>query len=104
MLVVTKNHYQNLEELPAKTAARIFLVAKKLSKAVTKACKPDAITYTFDDDFSNGGFNLVGHFKFHIIPRFKKDMHLIDWNPLRVNMNTKLRSNFAKEIKKHLNK
>ncbi|MCX6771656.1 MAG: HIT family protein [Candidatus Micrarchaeota archaeon] len=102
VLIVTKKHYQGLAEVPAGTAAHIFLVAKKMSKAVEKACKPDAITCTFDDDFSNGGFNLVQHFKIHLIPRFRKDRHLIDWSPLRVRASAKLRSRFAEEVKRRL--
>ena len=104
ILVVPINHYQDFVELPNKLVSHIILVAKRISKAVRRACKPDAITHTFDDDISKSGYNLVAHYKFHIIPRFKKDMHLIDWSTLRMNnLSSETRSKFAKDIKKYLN-
>ena len=102
VLVIPKKHYRDFLDLPPKTASHLFSVVKKLSKAVVKACKPDAVTYTFDDDFSNCGINTVPHYKFHIIPRFKKDIHLIVWKGLRVHANAEARSKFAKDVKRHL--
>lgn len=102
VLVIPKEHYQDFIELPDELASHIFLVAKKLSKVVRKACNPDAITHVFDDDTSKGRYNLVAHYKFHIIPRFKKDMHMIDWSPLRTDEGNEARSKYAKDIKKQL--
>jgi len=102
VLIITKEHYQNFIELPDELASHVFLVAKKISKVVRKVCKCDAISHLFDDDISQSGYNLTAHFKFHIIPRFKKDMHVIDWSPLRSNETDEARSKYAKDIKKHL--
>jgi histidine triad (HIT) family protein len=102
VLVIPKVHYKTFADLPDRLASHLFLVGKKLSAAVRKACAPDAITHIFDDDFSNNGYNLVDHYKFHIIPRFKKDLHLIDWSKLRTAENDKARSKYAKDIKKLL--
>ena len=102
VLVIPKKHYQYFIELPDELASHIFLVAKKISKAIRKACNPDGITHIFDDDTSKGGYNLVAHYKFHIIPRFKKDMHVIDWSPLRSDESSEARSKYSKDIKKFL--
>ncbi|SRR3989344_1457040 len=102
VLIIPKEHYQEFVELPDELASHIFLVAKKISKAVRKACNPDAISHLFDDDTSKSGYNLVAHYKFHIIPRFKKDMPLIDWSPLRTDESSEARSKYAKDIKKYL--
>jgi len=102
ILVIPKEHYQDFVELPDKLASHIFLVAKKLSKAIRSACNPDAITHTSDDDVSKSGYNLSAHYKFHVIPRFKKDMLLVDWSSLRSNENDEARSIYAKDIKKKL--
>ena len=102
VLVIPRKHYEDFVELPDKVASHIFLVAKKISKAVGKACKADAITHIFDDDMSRSGYNLVGHFKFHIIPRFKKDVGVINWSPLRTNESDKARSKYATDIKRKL--
>ena len=102
VLVIPKKHFQNFVELPDELASHIFLVAKQISKAVRKACRPDAITHIFDDDTSKSDCNLVAHYKFHIIPRFKKDMHMIDWSSLRIDESSEARSKYTKDIKKHL--
>jgi len=101
-LIIPKEHYRDFVELPDELASHIFLVAKRISKAVRKACKPDAVTHIFDDDTSDGGYNLVAHYKFHIIPRFRKDMGMIDWGPLRTDESSEARSGYAKDIKKYL--
>ena len=102
VLVITKDHYQDFVDLPDELASHIFLVGKKLSGAVRRTCGPDAITHIFDDDISRSGYNLVDHFKFHIIPRFKKDMYMFNWSFLRTNENKDARSKYAEDIKMHL--
>ena len=102
VLVIPKKHFESFIDLPDILASHIFLVAKKISKAVREACNPDAITHLFDDDVSKSGFNMVPHYKFHIIPRYKKDMHVIDWSLLRNNQNHDDCSKYAKEIKEKL--
>lgn len=101
ILIIPKKHYEDFIELPDELASHIFLVAKKLSLAVRKACKPDAVSYLSDDDISKKGYNLVKHYKFHIIPRFKNDKVKIEWNR-DPDPGIKIRSKFTKEIKKYL--
>jgi len=102
VLIIPKKHYKNFIELPDKLASHVFLVAKKISKAVRESCNPDAITHLFDD-ISKEGYNLVTHYKFHIIPRFKRDLLMIDWSPLHnKNLGIKARSKFANDIKRRL--
>jgi histidine triad (HIT) family protein len=102
VLVIPREHYENFIELPDELASHIFLVAKRISKAVKRACNPDAITHVFDDDISRSGYNLIAHYKFHIIPRFKRDIHVIDWSSLRTDEDDEARSKYALEIKKYL--
>lgn len=102
VLVIPKEHYQNFVELPDELASHIFLTAKNISKAVRKACKPDAISHLSDDDTPKRSYNLVAHYKFHIIPRFKRDMRMIDWSPLRSDESGEARSKYARDIKKQL--
>lgn len=102
ILIIPKEHYQDFTELPDKLASHIFIIAKKLAKALRKSVKPDAITCTFDEDISKKGYNQVSHYKFHIIPRFEKDINLIDWSPLRSDENDEALSKYADDIKKAL--
>ncbi|MFH1400877.1 MAG: HIT family protein [Nanoarchaeota archaeon] len=79
VLVIPRKHYESIVELPDDLAAHLFVVAKRMSGAVREACRPDAITHLSDDDIKEKGFNLVRHFKIHIIPRFDNDKVKIDW-------------------------
>jgi len=100
LMVIPKKHYENFVDLPDKLAAHIFLVAKRVSLAVRKACKPLAIHHISDDDIEKKGYNLVPHYKFHIIPRFKDDKIVMRWN--RYKLTPKERSDIAEEVKANL--
>jgi len=102
VLVIPKEHYQDFVGLPENVASHIFIVSQKISKAVRKACNPDAVTHISEDDISGSGYNLIPHYKFHIIPRFKKDMSLVDWSSLRTDEDIRARSQYAEDIKKYL--
>ena len=80
VLVIPKRHYVSLSELPDEWMARVMLVVKQISSAIGTVAQPDAITHWSDDDVAGVGFNLVEHFKFHIIPRFKDDSVELEWN------------------------
>ena len=101
-MIIPKEHYKDFIDVPDELASHIFLVTKKISKAVRKACNPDAITHISDDDITNSGYNLTTHFKFHILPRFKEDLYIINWKLLRKKVSDEARSEIAKEIKYHL--
>lgn len=79
VVVIPKEHYESFVELPDFLASHLFLLVKRLSAAVRQASQADAITHIFDDGVSWGGFDLVPHYKFHIIPRFKGDGTPISW-------------------------
>lgn len=100
VMVIPKTHYENFIDLPDDLASHIFLVAKKLSAAVRKACKPIAIHHISDDDIQKKGYNLVPHYKFHIIPRFDNDGITIEWKRQALNMEE--RAKIADEIKQFL--
>lgn len=100
VLVIPRAHYENFVDLPEELASHVFLVAKKLSLAVRKACNPIAIHHISDDDIKKSGYNLMAHYKFHIIPRFEDDGVKMEWN--RQDSDIETRSKLAEEIKKQL--
>lgn len=101
VMIIPNQHYHDFIEIPDKLATHIFLVAKKLSAAVRKACEPHAITHISDDDISRSGWNLVEHYKFHIIPRFKDERVKIEWNR-DPDPGIEIRSTFAEAIKRQM--
>ncbi len=100
LMVIPKDHYENFIDLPDKIASHIFLIAKRMSLAVRKTCKPVAIHHIFDDDIEKKGYNLVSHYKFHIIPRYKDDKIKMEWD--RYNLTVEERSKIADDVKENL--
>lgn len=78
-LILPKNHFANLYELPEETAGDVMKLAKKMATIMT-------------DRLGCQGFNLVQnngevagqtvfHFHMHLIPRYENDGHIIEWEP-----------------------
>ena len=68
VLIVTKKHYEDMDELDAETASYCFQAARVISKAIKTLYKPDGITIC-----QNGGvFSELSHFHMHIVPRYKQ--------------------------------
>lgn len=100
VMVVPKKHYENFVDLPDNLASHLFLIAKKLSLAVRKACNPIAIHHISDDDVQKKGYNLVSHYKLHIIPRFEGDKVKMEWD--RYNLSIEEGAKITEEIKAKL--
>lgn len=78
-LILPKNHYANLYELPEETAGDVMKLAKKMATVMTEklSCKG------FNLMQNNGELagQTVFHFHMHLIPRYEDDGQLISWNP-----------------------
>ena len=77
-LILPKEHYANLYELPEAVAMDVMKLAKKMAKIMT-------------DKLCCNGFNLVQnngevagqtvfHFHMHLIPRYKNDGEILKYN------------------------
>lgn len=78
-LILPKEHYANIYELPEETAGKVMILAKRMAIKMT-------------DKLGCQGFNLVQnngecagqtvfHFHYHLIPRYIDDGQHILWNP-----------------------
>ncbi|USZ67004.1 HIT family protein [Halorussus salilacus] len=70
-LVVPKEHYETLSEVPEETAAHLFGVLHRLNTAVQNAVDAPAANVAFNDGPAAG--QEVPHVHGHIIPRFEDD-------------------------------
>lgn len=81
-LILPKEHYANLYELPEEEAGEVMKLAKKMVVKIT-------------DKLGCEGFNLVQnngdlagqtvfHFHLHMIPRYQADRQTIGWKPQEV--------------------
>ncbi|WP_057915963.1 HIT family protein [Peribacillus muralis] len=67
VMILPKEHFEDVDELDANTANAIIQAARLLSKAIKVLYKPDGITIC-----QNGGiFSELTHFHMHVVPRYK---------------------------------
>jgi histidine triad (HIT) family protein len=70
-LVIPKNHYINMDEIPDELMGVLFTRVKHTSIAVKKATGADGITNIINN--GEGVGQIVFHSHIHIIPRHKSD-------------------------------
>jgi histidine triad (HIT) family protein len=70
-LVVPREHWENIYEIPEKTLAEMAPVIKRVSAAVKKTVGADGISVLQLNGRAAG--QMVMHFHVHIIPRFSED-------------------------------
>ena len=70
-IVIPKNHYDNLEDIPVNELAELFKIVKKLSVLIHKKLKIEGYNI-LQNNFRAAG-QVINHFHVHIIPRSKED-------------------------------
>lgn len=78
-LILPKNHYANLFELPEETAGKVMMLAKKLGTKMVNSLKADGFNLVQNNGEIAG--QTVFHFHMHLIPRYKDDNQKIGWVP-----------------------
>lgn len=70
-LVIPKEHYETLLDIPDELLKDVSIIVKKVSAAVKKAVNADGISIG-QSNFKAAG-QVVPHLHFHIMPRFDDD-------------------------------
>lgn len=70
-LIIPKEHYNNLNEIPLDLLKELIVVIQKLSRPVMEVVGADGFNLGFNNGQAAG--QIVDHVHFHIIPRFKND-------------------------------
>jgi histidine triad (HIT) family protein len=71
VLVVSRRHYESLEDVPAELAMHLFKVATKLVPAVTKVAKAEGMNIVVNSGSAAG--QDEPHYHVHLIPRCEGD-------------------------------
>jgi len=66
-VVVSKGHYENIEEIPEKNLCEMMKIVKNLVPAIKKVSQAEGINIIQNNGKAAGQF--VPHMHFHIIPR-----------------------------------
>ena len=78
-LILPKEHYANIYELPEEVTAQAFVLAKKMVKKMTEALNCDGFNVVQNNGATAG--QTVFHFHIHLIPRYEDDQVGLTWKP-----------------------
>ena len=78
-LIVPKEHYANLYEMPEDLAADVMRLAKKEMALMTQKLSCDGFQLVQNNGETAG--QTVFHFHLHLIPRYRTDGQKIAWEP-----------------------
>ena len=70
-LILPREHADNLYELPEDTAAKVFVLAKKMATKMTEKLHCDGLNIVQNNGEAAG--QTVRHFHMHLIPRYEND-------------------------------
>ncbi len=76
-LILPKEHYADLFELPEEEAARVLSTAKKVAPAMMKALGAAGMNLVQNNGAAAG--QTVKHFHLHLIPRYEGGPRMCSW-------------------------
>ena len=95
VLLVHKEHYLDVDEMPDELLSHLMIISKKIVSALKELYQPDGYSI-----MQNGGkFNDVGHYHLHIFPRYTGDGFGWTYGEDGKNVTTEI----AKRIKEKIN-
>ena len=81
-LILPKEHYANLYELPEDAAGEVMKLAKKMAAKMTERLGCEGFNLVQNNGELAG--QTVFHFHMHMIPRYQADGQKIGWSPKEV--------------------
>lgn len=82
-LILPKDHYANLYELPDNTAGEVMKLARKMAVQMTERLGCEGFNLVQNNGELAG--QTVFHFHMHLIPRYADDGQKIGWQPREVS-------------------
>ena len=102
VIIFPRSHAERLSDLPPDVAAAAIQVAQRIGRAIVGAGAPDGITYITEDDLTGQGYNLVAHWKLHVIARYRDDGVRLEWNRHEDPAGDAMRAEIAAGIRRQL--
>nr|WP_027870458.1 HIT family protein [[Eubacterium] cellulosolvens] len=78
-LILPKQHYADITEMPEELTAKAFVLAKKIVTFMKDALPSDG--YNIVQNNGEAAGQTVFHFHIHLIPRYKNDHAGVGWKP-----------------------
>ena len=79
LLVIPKQHYRNVFDIPAETAGKIMEIGAKVAGVIKDVLNPDGLNLFQSSEAA--AFQSVFHFHLHLLPRWEGDSLLLPWKP-----------------------
>ena len=79
LLIIPKEHYDDIYSMDADTASKIFTIATEVAKAQKAELNPDGLNIIQNNGAAAG--QTVFHFHMHLVPRYIKDTVTVTWVP-----------------------
>ncbi len=83
-LILPKEHYANLYDLPEETAGEVMKLAKRMATEMTERLGCEGFNLVQNNGDLAG--QTVFHFHMHLIPRYRADGQKIGWEPQEVSI------------------
>lgn len=83
VLILPKEHYANVFELPEKLASKVFALAKKIATVLKEITGCEGVNILQNNGEAAG--QTVFHFHMHIIPRYGNGGEMIMWKANELN-------------------
>lgn len=97
-LIITKEHFDNIFQMDAETAAKLFSLATVVARAIKQETKCDGLNVVQNNGEVAG--QTVNHFHLHLIPRFKGDNVNVTWK--QGESNSEELAELARALKKRI--
>jgi len=97
-LIITKEHFDNIFQIDAETAAKLFSLATVVARAIKEETNCDGLNVVQNNGEVAG--QTVNHFHLHLIPRYKDDDVKLTWKP--GTSDSEDLSELAKALKKRI--
>ena len=82
-LILPKDHYANLYEMPEEDAGAVMKLAKRMAAQMTERLGCEGFNLVQNNGELAG--QTVFHFHMHLIPRYRDDGQKIGWKPQEVS-------------------
>lgn len=82
-LILPKDHYKNLYELPDEKCSEVLRLARRMSVEIKEKLGADGINIVQNNEEAAG--QTVFHFHMHIIPRYSSEGNAIIFNQCEAN-------------------
>ena len=83
-LVIPKQHYRNIFDMPPEIGSKIMPTAILIANAIRTALNPDGLNLFQSNEAA--AFQTVFHFHLHLIPRWEGDPLRLPWRPSEGDM------------------